>query len=481
MKESLFFRHSVLLLLLSLAAASVGLPPARAFVSKSRQKGRENPRTERLSSHVVLLIVSGLGSQLVNRTDLMKQRAPFLQGLIEKGARAWFAESVYPSLTLPAHASIATGTLPADHSITSDAPFDEKTGAPSLDGFRRASEIKGEAIWDIAARNGLTAAAIGFPLTEGARIKYLVPAAGKIDQRAGWEPLLRSMSPETAAEGLRAYIKTFKAPGSGALKSIAGQQQLDFFRAAAASYLIEGEKPGLTMVSFSSFAAAAETAGPESGEAPEALRFIDALIAQIGESIAKAGIGGDTTLIVASDHGMSGSRQVFDPNALLAKKGFEGAGAPGWKATAAGYGGSAAIYINPQQDRKLEEEVFSLLESFSRASDSPIWKLIRRNQAARLGADPTAAFYIDAAPGYSFRTRARGPMVSKGGARGVSGGLPSRSELRSVLILSGSGIKPEFTIEYGRVIDIAPTIARILGIEMTPVRGRILSEALTTK
>ena len=50
--------------------------------------------------------------------------------------------------------------------------------------------------------------------------------------------------------------------------------------------------------------------------------------------------------------------------------------------------------------------------------------------------------------------------------------------MRAVLVISGKGIKPSQKIEYARLIDIAPTIVRLLGLEMKTARGRVLSEVI---
>jgi hypothetical protein len=46
------------------------------------------------------------------------------------------------------------------------------------------------------------------------------------------------------------------------------------------------------------------------------------------------------------------------------------------------------------------------------------------------------------------------------------------------LVLSGSGIRKGQTIGHVKHLDIAPTIARLLSLEMGTVSGRVLEEAL---
>jgi hypothetical protein len=50
--------------------------------------------------------------------------------------------------------------------------------------------------------------------------------------------------------------------------------------------------------------------------------------------------------------------------------------------------------------------------------------------------------------------------------------------MRALFIIAGNGIKSGAQVKYARVIDIAPTVARILGLEMRTARGRVISEVI---
>ena len=63
-------------------------------------------------------------------------------------------------------------------------------------------------------------------------------------------------------------------------------------------------------------------------------------------------------------------------------------------------------------------------------------------------------------------------------ARHEHGYLPTHPKMFTSLVLSGHGIKPGATIGHVRSLDVAPTIATLLGIEMKDVEGRVLTEAL---
>ena len=123
-------------------------------------------------------------------------------------------------------------------------------------------------------------------------------------------------------------------------------------------------------------------------------------------------------------------------------------------------------------------ELETLFTEFDQDSDNPLWRVINRREAIRLGANPRPALYLDAAPAFQISARADGSTISSTSDRTAHGYLPSRAEMRATFIASGKGIKQGQRIEYGRLIDIAPTIARLLGLEMKTARGRVFSEVI---
>jgi hypothetical protein len=45
-------------------------------------------------------------------------------------------------------------------------------------------------------------------------------------------------------------------------------------------------------------------------------------------------------------------------------------------------------------------------------------------------------------------------------------------------VLSGAGISPGAQLGHVRNVDVAPTIAALLGVELSDVEGRVLRKAL---
>ena len=393
------------------------------------------PKPPKLTSHVALITISGLRADHANDPASFRLKIPNLQSLRAAGSYAVGVESVYPSQSIPAHVSLVTGVLPADHGVTADHPFDEQSGAQSASTFHSAKTIKADTIWEAVKREHLLAAAVGFPVTADANIAFNLSEA---------------------------------ATNSDAAK------------AEAAIGLIEKHQPNLLAVTFTSFDAAQRRHGLLSTEAKSALETIDGLIGKIVSASAK--MKDQTSFLIVSDHGASKVEHEFRPNVLLAKKGFlttDGQGnVKSWRAVAQVFGGSAAIFLKNPQDESTAQEAEQLFRDLEKDSDNPLWRITVRREAARLGADPRAAFFLDAAPSFQMSERANGSTTAKTADRVAHGYLPSRAEMRGALFISGKAIKANQRIEYARLIDLAPTIARLLGLEMKTARGRVLSEVI---
>lgn len=191
-------RPQILLLLplalISCLFADLAGQPHRQNSSKQESKTKTLP----ISSHVVLITISGLRSDFVTNAESYRLRIPTILSLRAKGSYAVGIESVFPSQTLPSHATIITGSLPADHGVTADYAFDEKGSLQSPQPYRSAKSIKTDTICDLARRGNLVTAAVGFPLTTDAVIDFNLPDT--VEEK-GW--LIRPTSQRSGRPLLR--------------------------------------------------------------------------------------------------------------------------------------------------------------------------------------------------------------------------------------------------------------------------------------
>jgi predicted AlkP superfamily pyrophosphatase or phosphodiesterase len=466
-----------LALLISLVANLPSYPQQRTQTTPAK------PKPQKLSSHVILVSIDGLSADYIVKPDAYKLRIPNLRALRSKGAYAVGAESVYPSLTYPAHTTIATGMLPADHGITSNRVFDEQSGEQRRDWHWFAREIKTDTIWDAAKRAGLVTAAVGYPVTVGSAINFNLPEIFNVPGSESSEPpIRRHANPPELLDELSAALKVDASKLASFTLDLPSFEMADRIRTDAAVYLIEKHRPNLLLLHLVSFDQAQHKHGPFSAEALAVLERVDELLKRMMDAAERAGIANETAIFIVSDHGFMKVEREFHPNVVLAKKGLLTVGAQGkitsWRASAQTFGGSAAIIVKDPKDEQAVREAEEAFTEIFKQPDSPIWRIVSRRDISRLGADPRAAFYIEAAPMTIFSSGNSGATISKSSERGAHGYLPQRSEMRASLMMAGRGIKPGVKLEYARLTDVAPTIVRLLGLEMRAVRGRVMTEVI---
>ena len=76
--------------------------------------------------------------------------------------------------------------------------------------------------------------------------------------------------------------------------------------------------------------------------------------------------------------------------------------------------------------------------------------------------------------GFKISEEASGPRLRPFKASGSHGFLPDQADMNSVFFISGSGIPSALPLGFIDMRDIAPTLARILAINLPQAEGRVL-------
>ena len=225
-------------------------------------EGRTQP------AKVVLLSIDGLRPAIYR--EEVSRRFPHLNALDKSGASAAAVESVYPSTTYPAHATIVTGVPPRVHGIYSHlASLDPTERSRPWCWF--AAGLRAPALWDVARASGRRAAALSWPVSAGAAIDFNIP---EIWNPAAADPHRDFDTPARhSTSGLFAEVAGQLMP---MLSSVSdgqglGQPDPDQLRCEAALYLWNRYRPDLLMVHFVWYDSQAHAFGPASPEALAAL------------------------------------------------------------------------------------------------------------------------------------------------------------------------------------------------------------------
>ena len=105
------------------------------------------------------------------------------------------------------------------------------------------------------------------------------------------------------------------------------------------------------------------------------------------------------------------------------------------------------------------------------------YTIVTRRELDALGAMTGATFALEAAPGWAIAGDC-GKGLETSGRAGAHGFLPSRPSMSTGFIAAGAGINSGVALERIGLVDVAPTAARLLGLTMPSVEGRVLQEIL---
>lgn len=416
--------------------------------------------------HLVVISIDGLVPAYYVRPDRWGLRIPHLRQLRRQGAYAEGVIGVYPSVTYPSHTTIMTGALPADHGIVANTIFDEPTKPPARRWYWQAAFIKVDTLWAAAKRAGLRVASVGWPVTvEAQEIDWNLPEI--------WDPF----APRSA---FPAPFRKYATPGliervlKWAKKTPSDYRPNDDFRVDAAVYLIEQMKPHLLLVHLIDLDGTQHRYGPYSDQAFQMTEKQDARVGRLLEALRRADLLSSTTVAIVSDHGFMRIDKLFNPGVALVRAGLvqldERGGVRRWAAAIHSNGGSAAVYLKEPENRSAALKVEKLFRAYAGPHGLPLRQILTRQQLDRYGANPRAFLFLEAASHYGLTAKLRGPLIEDAppGVRGKHGYLPDRPEMYASLILWGRGIRARRHRELARMVDIAPTFARLLHIEFHP-------------
>jgi predicted AlkP superfamily pyrophosphatase or phosphodiesterase len=421
--------------------------------------------------HVILISIDGMVPDYYTAPEKIGLRAPNLTMMKSAGAHAEGVEGVYPTVTYPSHTSLVTGARPAVHGIVQNRIFEAPTDPQTKAWYWYANALKAETLWTAAKKAGLTTAAVGWPVTVGAEIDYNSPEIYQPGESpATWNLIAKHTTPGLLEKALG--------------PDLSKDQSTDEKLTRVSEYIIKSHKPNLLLIHLIELDGAHHRNGPRTKPGIEMAEREDGYVGRIVEATKQAGIFEKTTFFIVSDHGFAKISQRYAPNVVLAKEGLITLDANGkatsWKAAAWPAGGSSAIILRDPADKATETKVKAIFSKISKSKNSPIKQVSNQDALRKMGAIPQAILMLEAAPGYSFDEALTGPEVRDSGEtyRGTHGYLPTNEEMRASLIIYGVGAKPGAKIRLGRMIDVGPTIASVLKLNLPQAEGKQIKKLL---
>jgi predicted AlkP superfamily pyrophosphatase or phosphodiesterase len=454
---------SALVVILPLYAAAVAAPV---------------PASDRI---VMLISVDGLANYYL---DDPAADMPTVRKLAAEGARATGGmRCSLPTVTWPNHTTLITGVNPARHGVISNWYLDRATGNPvqliSDPLFNADQIVRVPTIYELAKSNGLKTAALIWPATRGAKaLDWTVPDVNTDD-------LVQQFStPSLLAECKAAGIPYER---HGEWTKARQYAERDVMLVRMIRLILREHRPNLFLYHLDEVDEVEHNKGPQSPEAYASVKSADDRIGEVWDEL-KRDFPDRATLIVVSDHGFLPYQKQIQLNVLFRKEGLltvrNNAVAPGAGLRAVAAGGSVFIYaLDPANHDALVERAVKMLKDIEGVeliispSDFPKYGLADPRQ------DPRAPdLVVSCKSGYSFTDTAIGELIvtpkmtSMRGAHGHDQNLP---EMRATFVAWGHGIQPGTKLDTAQNLDVAPTIARLLGLQMKDVEGKVLDSILT--
>ena len=392
---------------------------------------------------------------------------PTLRRLAREGVIAASMRPINPTVTWPNHTAIVTAVNASEHQVLFNGLLIRpKDGAkPTIEPWHDKKQlVHAPTIYDVAYEAGLTTAQVDWVAIYGAKtITWQFPELP--DPNGNIERELIDAGLVTSEQ-----LRTFED---------SSQAWQDEMWTAAAADILQKHKPNLLLFHLLTLDDTNHEYGPMSPASMTAMAFLDAKVKQIMDAIHQSGRAKKTTVIVVSDHGFRAYKHKIHPNVMLKTNGLltEEPGHSKGEAWVLPEGGTAGVYVtDPERKAELVPQLRRMFTDVE-----GIDKVYGVDQFGELGFPlPTASdqapdLVLAAKPDYMFSGESEGDFVTSAEG-GTHGYINTDPNMQAIFMAWGAGIPKGVRLGNISNLDVAPTIAALLGLEMAHTSGHAIRE-----
>ncbi|WP_430392230.1 alkaline phosphatase family protein [Dyella sp. 20L07] len=418
------------------------------------------------ASPVLMISIDGLRPADVLQAQQRGLALPNLQAFLKQGAYADAVRGVLPTLTYPSHTTLITGVSPELHGIGGNLTFDPyNKNQQGWDWY--ASDIKVPTLWDAAHAAGLRTANVHWPVSVGAQVDWNLPQiwrTGTADDRK----LVAALSTPGLLPSLESQLGPY---ADGIDESLAG----DKTRARFAVALLESRKPDFMTAYLTALDHEQHASGPDTPQSRAVLEQIDALVGDLVQAAHR--VHPDGVVVVVSDHGFLPVQNDVNLYAPFIKAGLvtvkDGA-VTDWQAMPWNDGGSAAIVLRDPTDAAVRAKTAALLATLQNDPAYGIDRVLEQADVAKGGGTSKANWFVMFKPNYEMGIKPDAALPSPSHYRGMHGYDPALPQMRSTFLMAGKGVPAGKDLGDIDMRDIAPTVARVLGVSLPQAQGKAL-------
>ncbi len=409
---------------------------------------------------VVVVSLDAFGASLLQDPRLP---VPTLHTLMKSGAYATSMQPVNPTVTWPNHTSMVTGVTPAKHGLIANGRIvDMRTGKQPHVEFHsdKTALVRVPTVYDTAHNAGLVTAEMDWVAIEHAKsIDYSF--FEQPEATVPNSPLLKEMLADGSLSADE--LKEFNHGPS--------QPYRDRLYTRGATYAIKHHHPNLLLLHLLALDSTEHAYGFKNMAGDNTVAFLDDRVKEVVDAVREAGDMDRTTFLIVSDHGQSSVHHIASPAAILSASGITAS-----EATALAEGGVAYIYeahANPALDAKIRAAFAA-----SPATDSVPTQAEAAAQGWPLPAGNSTApdVLVYAKEDWKFGDRV--PAQQPEPQTGAHGYPNTRPLMQEIFIASGAAIRQAGEQPSFPNLDVAATIAQILGLPQTGMDGKPLTAIL---
>lgn len=372
-------------------------------------------------------------------------------------------EATYPTFTHSIHTSISTGCYPGKHGIIGNEFFEPGNMTPTW--FDSVNDVRVPLLPVVAKENGYSVACVFWPLTMNSPLDYVLyrkeyygPVSKKKEQ-------IRARSTQGLYDEIYPVIqKAFD------IDPILVDDQIC---ADTCAYLIDHYQPEVIYTHLVAIDSIRHQKGVFGEHILATYQFLDGVIGQITDALKRNGLYDKTIINVTADHGHLDIDRVVSINRFFKDKGLISTDAEGnltdWDAYMHSCALSGHIYIK-NQDPEIARGVFDLLQSHAYELD--IEKIYTRSEVQdKYHLDGDFTYVIESNGAATFSADYNAPLYVRSGGKdyryavSTHGHEPSKGVQPTYFLRNPYGNK-KLVLASGRIIDQAPTLAKLLGFEM---------------
>lgn len=412
---------------------------------------------------------------------------PNIAYLLQHGSYSTEVQTIYPTITYPIHTSILTGCYPDRHGI-----FHNHHLQPTIknDKYRTwhwyHSEIKAPTLLDVAKQHKKKVGAIFWPVTGNAKIDYNLP---EIIALPGENQTLKILKAGTPMFLLKNELKYKK------LRKGIEEPYLADFATKVATNLLKTNKPDVTFLHLVSVDTMRHGYGVTNDQVMLALKQYDKSVGEIMDVLKESKMWDHSSIFITTDHGQIDVKTYASVNAYLVKAGLQQwvNGVLDYQVYAQSIGMGAYLHFNYNNITNIDQVLETLDQVVEQMiEDKIVVRLDTKDDLIVRGCSEPFDASLEAYPNTYITDSVYHEFgLSKIDIKDITDsmwntiyydryfathGYDERLPgYKNIFIAYGPKVKTHYNIGPMHIVDIAPTIANLIGLTFPECDGKLLA------